>query len=284
MIVYQNNMADAASPCGDALAALCHSLGARLSHHRTRTQWPTPSAAAWCLRRVSAGPRAAPEEMLDYLAGKGKTERSAVEVYAHRLGVIGPEGVKEVATALEAIHGERPSFAELDECVAGHRAALWSSAVAAFRAAHAARSWALTADPEQAVQHTEQDKLAQWRHERRRAHARGQLPRSRRQKRRRREVQRKRKNKKQVAKRAGQKSSREGQVGAESGVRRTKRRNAGKPGRSPWLAAFHWNRLDEYVLAYDEVGARATNARRDIVSADRSKKWASSLLKLCSGG
>ena len=159
---------------------------------------------------------------------------------------------------MEKANGERPSLKVVSSAMQSLRAAMWGSACAAFRAAHAARVWVYGSDPEEAVLSTEDDRLAQWLFERgrrkmpsvkKRKHATTPAPA--RQQRRWKPTSRKR-------------ARTNGPASPSPPARRSSR------GRVPRKAsdAFFWNFKDEYVQALDELTAPTSgrihtrNARR----------------------
>lgn len=190
IVLIQNELAEAVSPCFSRVRELQHSLRMDVRDCRWNwrgLRWPELEAGAWCLNRASRvpgrplegwrrvfdiGQDEIPEDVPPTPSGTPHARRhravkairaaNLVPAYARRLGVIPSVYADALGYAIEVATGERPSLKTVTKALTQLRESSWDMAAAAFRHARAARSWVYTSDPSRAINNTEEDRRAQW--------------------------------------------------------------------------------------------------------------------------
>jgi hypothetical protein len=258
VVLFQNDTAEAVSPCRKKVLVIADELQSwsQSGWRADSYAWPEVPLQAWCLDRDThvharvlcgwqkylevgrvGGVWQAHGETLHRDALRGLLRLNDCSEYTRRLGVIPTDYSFTLTVALARVTGSRPSFAQVDDAMSKLRAEQWDSALAAFRAAHQARVWIYTSDPENELQHAEESRKALWLFQKARADRR-------------------------------RKSVGSAQGEAPKPLARRSRR-----GRVPKKVSreFYWNWSDQYVQALDEITAPTSGVIHTRI-ADRMKR------------
>ena len=261
LALFQNALAEAVSPCLEKLPALSSRLGNwKGTRGTTDRKWPPLTDAAWCLDRgrrsvnrpirswgkyVDVGTGVLPQvRTFPRLVKRAIKHTNDCSEYSRRLGVLDPSYGNVLDAVVTKATGSRPSLKETENSLTALRASLWDAAVSSFKAAHQARKWVYSNDPNGGLARAENDRRAQWLFE----------------------LQQK--ARKESSKSSGKKTKKP-----------TRRRSTRTLSRSHFQSDFWWNPQDQYVLALDEVNAPTSGNIHTRIS-DRSKCHLDSLTRL----
>ena len=253
IVLFQNALAEAVSPCRAKLPSLWQSLDltpTQGSVQRAR-RLPANDIATWLDRanrepsrlRLNAAmswfdcisisaPRLEEVPIVTNDAKRAQADLMKLDSYVRRIGVLPDSYRFLLGDVMHHLTSVRPTLKQMEEAIETVRSHLWTNAYRSFNIARASRDWVRSSDPLQLLQRSDEDRLAQLLFER--------------------DQETKRDSDAFARKARGRKRKRSQSNGDTQHSRRSAR-----PRKRRLDPEFYWNFGDTYVKALDERPGRS---------------------------